>query len=485
MNDMVELVEVNDPPEIPAVDGLYRAAQRIIESLGSDVSHSEWFVASFRDRVRYCEPLGWLTYDGRRWKPNAGLEVQGLAKLAARKMHALAAGLGGKDREALIKHALALEGNAKLKAMVELARDAVAVSPDDLDPDPWLLNVENATVDLRTGTVRPQVSQDLITKLAPVRYDPDAECPTWDAFVGAVLPDPATREFVRRFAGYSLTGSTREQLMTFLVGAGANGKTTLINALIDTLGPDYGIRSARDLVMLAGESAHPTGTADLYGKRLVVVSETDKGARLNEGFVKDLTGSDTIRARRMHKDFFEFRPTHKFAVASNHAPRWDGDDHGIDRRVRIVPFPVTFWNPDAGESGPAELRQDKGLADKLAAGRSGVLNWMIRGCLDWQRDGMPASAAMNTAKADVRHAASGVKRFMVRRTVRADGATIPAKVLYDAYASFAGEERITPVSSTAFGKDVAALGYDKGRTAAGNVYRNLRLAEKGEWDVEL
>jgi putative DNA primase/helicase len=136
-----------------------------------------------------------------------------------------------------------------------------------------------------------------------------------------------------------------------------------------------------------GES-HPTEKADLFGKRLVVGIETEEGRRLAESLVKDLTGGDRLRARRMREDFWEFAPTHKVVLCTNHKPTITGDDHAIWRRIRLIPFTVPFWNPDvpgAAYSGrPEELRQDKGLREKLDAELPGILAWCLRGCLEWQ-----------------------------------------------------------------------------------------------------
>ena len=181
---------------------------------------------------------------------------------------------------------------------------------------------------------------------------------------------------MQRLAGYALTGDTSEHVLPFLYGTGANGKTTLINALMQTLG-DYAQLAAPDL-LLAKRGAHPTELADLFGMRFVASASVEDGRRLAESLAKQLTGGDRVKARRMREDFWEFEPTHKIFLAANHKPIVRGTDHGIWRRVKLVPFTVTV---------PAE-EQDKRLAEKLTAEAAGILAWAVRGCLDWQSDGL-------------------------------------------------------------------------------------------------
>src|SRR5262249_2779383 len=158
----------------------------------------------------------------------------------------------------------------------------------------------------------------------------------------------------------------------------------------DVLGADYAMTVSADLLMVSRGERHPTDLAQLHGKRLVVCTESDQGRRLNEGLVKQLTGRDRIRARRMRDDFWEFSPTHKVLLVTYHRPEVRGVDGGIWRRLRLVPFAVTF---------PLE-RQDRALPEKLAAESEGVLAWLVRGCLEWQRHGLGEPAAVKTATSE-------------------------------------------------------------------------------------
>ncbi len=259
--------------------------------------------------------------------------------------------------------------------MLKLAESelGVPVLPEDLNRDGWLLNVPNGTLDLRSGTLREHRREDLITQLCPVDYDPAAECPLWHQTLNTFFARPHRErqaeliDYFHRGAGKSLAGVVRDHVLLFAYGTGSNGKSTMLNALQETLGPDYAMKATAGLLMASKTDAHPTGLTDLYGKRLVVAIETESGRRLNETLVKELTGGDKIRARRMREDFWEFSPTHSIVLATNHKPTVRGTDHGIWRRLRLLPFTVSI--PDG--------QADKSMPEKLRAEAPGILAWLV------------------------------------------------------------------------------------------------------------
>jgi putative DNA primase/helicase len=279
--------------------------------------------------------------------------------------------------------ALKSEAAPRLNAMVELARSepGIPVLPEQLDKNPWLFNCPNGTLELDTGRLREHRREDYITKLCPTPYDPRATCPTWERLLESVFPsddgapDRELITFVQRLLGRCLSGDVSEQILAIFWGVGANGKTTLLNGVLETVGTDYTMKAAPNLLMSSKSERHPTERADLFGMRLVVVSETPEDRHLNEAFVKDLTGRERIRARRMREDFWEFDPTHKVILQTNHRPVIRGTDEGIWRRLRLVPFEVRFWDPDeprAGKDVDPRLMQDKRLPDKLRAEYPGI-----------------------------------------------------------------------------------------------------------------
>jgi putative DNA primase/helicase len=192
---------------------------------------------------------------------------------------------------------------------------------------------------------------------------------------------------VQRLIGYCITGSTREQVLPIFWGEGSNGKSTLLDTLKLALGVDYASTAPPGMILQKKNDSHPTELAGLCGKRMVTAIETEENQRLNEPLVKQLTGSDSICARRMRENFWEFKPTHKLILCTNHEPRV-GDDFAIWRRLVMVPFTVQFWNPEKGETGPEELKRDNDLPKRLESCLEGVLAWAVRGAIEWFKGGL-------------------------------------------------------------------------------------------------
>jgi putative DNA primase/helicase len=248
-----------------------------------------------------------------------------------------------------------------------------------MDRDPFLLNVENGTLDLRTGKLREYRRGDLITRLAPVRYSSAAEITTWSRVLSEIFRgDAELIHFWQMLCGICLTGDVSPQILPVLYGSGANGKSTILNVLLEILGPDYAMSAPPGLLTLRKGERHPTELAALFGKRLVVDSETAEGAQFNESLVKQLTGGDKISARRMREDFWTFAPSHKILLCTNHKPEIRETKNAIWRRVKLVPFDVAI----------PQDKQDPRLPEKLRAEYPGILSWCVEGCRDWQENGL-------------------------------------------------------------------------------------------------
>ena len=362
----------------------------------TDRSNSRRFLKAYGDRVRFVFAWGkWLVWDGSRWQIDDGGAVLRLAMAVADSVWMDAKDFMTKD---VVDFAVSTSGHGKLTSMLKLAAADVAVAVGELDTNPWLLNCPNGTVDLRTGKLRPHRREDLITKICQTNYNPEASSYCWDRFLESVFDGHApTIEFLQRFAGYCLTGDVSEQVLGVAWGVGSNGKSTFLNALQTTLGTDYTSAAPPSLLMEKKTETHPTELAGLFGKRLVIAQESNAGAKLAEATVKQLTGGDIISARRMKEDFWTFAPSHKLIMATNHKPRIRGTDHAIWRRLLLIPFTQKFWNPAKGETGPDELKQDKGLSAKLATECEGILAWAVRGCLEWQRGGLQIPDSIRAA----------------------------------------------------------------------------------------
>jgi putative DNA primase/helicase len=318
-------------------------------------------------------------------------QVFNYAKKTIRSFYNEAADIDSSDiRDAVLKHAKRSESIARIKAMVDLAQHMVPAHVDDLDADKWLLNVNNGVLDLKTGELLPHDHSRLITKLAPVDYDPKAECPRFKQFLGEVFPDgDNVIPFLQRLFGYCLTGETSEQKMAIAWGNGANGKSTLINILLDMLG-DYGEMTPTETFMAKRNEGIPNDIARLRGARMVLASEAQEGRRLNEPLVKQVTGQDKLTARFLRQEFFSFTPSFKLVLLTNHKPLARGDDGALWRRIMLVPFTQKF-------EGAA---RDNSLPDKLRAELPGILKWAVDGCLEWQKNGLnpPTEVLQATAE---------------------------------------------------------------------------------------
>lgn len=291
--------------------------------------------------------------------------------------------------------------------MVELAQSepGIAVHHTALDSAPWLLNCRNGTIDLKTGTPHPHDRAQLLTKQIDVDYDPAAPAPRWARFIERITDgDPELATYMQRAAGYTLTGDVSEQCLFFCYGNGANGKSTYVETLAALLG-NFWLKAPTEMLMQqrSGGGGVPNDVARLPGARMVVAAEVSEGGRIDEAKVKDLTGGDTLIARFMRAEFFEFRPVFKLWLYGNHKPQIRGTDNGIWRRIRLIPFTATI----------PEAERDPALAEKLRVELAGILAWAVRGCLAWQAEGLTAPVAVKAATDTYRAEMDAIGAFLL------------------------------------------------------------------------
>jgi putative DNA primase/helicase len=474
-----ELVEatpalgVEEPAENLAADG--EASDAADDIHLTDLGNARRVVERHGQDLRYVHPWRhWYVWDGKRWRQDQTAEAVRRVKETQDSLHRWAVEqLGQLDRiadrkeqadlakalNAVLRHTLKWEDARAIGRCLELMRSEpdVPVLPGDLDADPWLLNVLNGTIDLRTGQLRPHRRDDLITKLAPVIYDPDARCPLWqrslDRWMGG---SKGLTTYLQRVVGYGLTGDVSEQVLWLLYGSGANGKSTFLLILLAMLG-DYGMQAVADLLMTRKHEAHPTERADLFGKRLVATIETEEGKRLAEALMKQLTGGDKVRARKMRQDFFEFSPTHKIILAANHKPVIRGTDYAVWRRIKLVPFTVTI--PD-GE-------KDRQLPEKLKTELSGILAWAVAGCLDWHRHGMAEPDEVRQATSSYQREQDVICAFITECCDCKAEAKVKVSALYEAYGRWSGDKFMT---QPAFNEKLRGKGYESRRGHGGSYF---------------
>jgi len=420
----------------------------------TDHGNAQRLLARQGDRLRYV-PLwhAWLAYDGRRWRIDHADTV--------------AAHLAAQIGQELIRHVPKVYGeNSKLNPLLAAVRRAesaagvaatlslassvpgVAIDHEALDADPWRLNVRNGTVDLRTGERAPHDPADLLTLCAEADHDPSATAVEWDRFVERILPDLEVRLFVRRLAGLALIGVQLEHMLVICLGRGANGKSTITRVLADVLG-SYAVTTSRDVLLALKHDAHPTARADLFRRRFAHSGEIPPGARLDEAQVKELTGGDRIKARRMREDFWEFDPSHLLWLHANHRPSIEGTDDGIWRRVVLIPFDEQI---PVAERDPHLARR---IVDNEA---SGVLNWALDGLADYHANGLQIPDRVAAATGEYRNASDTVARFMVESGLTFEpSATIGANDLLAMHGDWFSAAGITEPEKAHYQRVIEAL----------------------------
>lgn len=397
----------------------------------------------------------WCGWDGKRWDISGG----GMLELTyAKKTVEYMAGLAGTmttatERAALRQHALKSGNMNEIAAMIRVSRDVLAKNPETLDKDAWLFNVPNGTLDLCTGVLRPHSRDDGITHMGGVEYDEKAECPLWKGFLHTVFAgDQSLIAFAQRMAGYGMTGNTREQCLFFLYGHGKNGKSTFMEVLCSVLG-DYSMRTPSETLIKSKQSGGiPNDVARLRGARFVVSKEVEQGVRLAENQVKDLTGGDTITARFLHGEWFDFRPVMKLFMYGNHKPVIHGQDEGIWRRIRLVPFTVQIPHPV--EDFAAML---------LAAEGPGILRWCVEGCMQWQVSGLQVPQAVEEGTKEYRTEMDLFGEFFNDK-YRVGPGKVQMENVYIEYQGWCGMTGERPMTQRQLNQRLVERGFEKVRS---------------------
>jgi putative DNA primase/helicase len=365
-----------------------------------------------------------------------------------------------------LKWLLDSENRRRLMDLLAMAASAetIAVTGDDWDTAPMLYGVQNGVLDLETGQLRTGRLSDNVTKVAPVTFDTTAQCRRFQQFVVEVFGEDDVIAYVQRIFGYTLTGLTTEQAFWIFWGTGSNGKSTLLEVVLHAI---FGAETYGWTMPFPTATWTHTMTeyqrAELVGRRLVTASEVKQRAHLHEDFIKSLTGSDTINARHPYGRPFSFVPVAKFFLRVNEKPIIRDLTHSMWRRVKLVPFTRTF-------------SLDRRLAETLAAERSGILNWLVRGALDWQREGFCEPSDVTKATEDYRSESDPLTDFYAECCIVAPGFSVEGKTLFGRYVAWCSERQVTPedrLTQTAFGLRVKERFADIGKRTV--KYTGLRL----------
>jgi P4 family phage/plasmid primase-like protien len=437
----------------------------------TDLGNARRLVDRFGEDIRYVpESEKLLIWQGTHWGWDRDGEGERRTKDTVRAIFDEARDCKSDEyRKKLAAWALTSQGAGRIEAALRLARteEGIPVKPEQLDADPMLFGVGNGVVDLRTGQLRSARREDYIVMRTTVPLDPKAEAPRWQKFLEEIAPDEQLRTYLQVCAGYCLTGDVSEQCLFLAYGCGANGKSTFLNTLRRAVG-DYGtvVDTSTWMVKNKHHDRPPNDLAALRGKRLVLSPESEAGQRFAESLIKQVSGGDTIRARFLYAEFFDFDPQFKVFISANHKPVIHGDDLAIWRRIRLLPFVTTI----------ADENKDKHLEKKLQRELPGILAWAVEGCLLWQKDGLMTPDCVENATKEYRSEMDTFGNFLGECCVLGSQHKVGAKQLYLRYQQWVAEQGIEHAwSQQMFGRRLADRGVTKQRTMTGYIYQGVNI----------
>ncbi|MGL4697102.1 phage/plasmid primase, P4 family [Enterococcus larvae] len=443
-----------------------------------DTGNAERFVDVFGEisRFSYVNKI-WYFYNGKNWEVDNGGVVRKWIDLTVDMLKnepvSVPEGTSEDDKKKFIeakeKFVRRTRNNAGKEAMMREVKHNIAVLPEEFDQDDMLFNTQNGFIDLSNGVIHEHAIDKMFTRISNVEYTDKTDCPRWELFLEQVFDnDHELINYVKKAVGYSLSASTREQVMFFLYGNGRNGKSVFLEIINEVMGT-YGMSMQADSLMVkrGGSNGHNEDIARLNGARLVTSSEPNEGVRLDEGLIKQLTGGDVVSASFKGGHVFDYKPQYKIWVATNHKPIIRGNDDGIWRRLPLIPFTVQI---------PMK-KVDKNLVSKLRLELPGILNWAVEGCLMWQREGLTPPETIQKATMDYRKEMDVIGSFIEECCEVGSGLKIGATEVYKVYDKWAKEMNEHNFSQTQFGKKMADR-FEKKKSGGKMVYSGLAIKKQ-------
>ncbi|MDA1773299.1 phage/plasmid primase, P4 family [Bacillus cereus] len=424
----------------------------------TELGNAERIAYYHGENVRYCNELEWLIWNGKHWHEDSKRQIEAITAKTLRAIYGEAKATEDKYQSKML-HDWAKKcerRTIRINSILDV-RPMVSVKKKELDSHNFLFNCENGVIDLKTGELLPHDRDLLLTKLSPIKYERNAECPNWKAFLESIFKthtgkaDHELINYLQKAIGYALTGVTKEQVMFFLFGNGRNGKSTFINVVQDILG-DYGRQTNSDTFLKKrNDSGINNDVARLDGARFVSAVESEEGQQLSEALVKQITGGEKMSARFLRQEYFEFTPEFKVFFTTNHKPIVKGSDEGIWRRIMLIPFTVTI---------PKD-KIDYDLPDKLAKEMPGVLRWAVEGCMKWQAEGLRAPEAVKAATAEYREDMDILAPFIEENCTVNSSVRIEAKSLYENYTKWCYQNNELELKNRAFYRQLEVRGFKK------------------------
>ncbi|MER8646814.1 phage/plasmid primase, P4 family [Mesorhizobium sp. M1252] len=425
------------------------------------------FAQQSEGSVIFTPARGFLAFDGRIWREDSQLKRFILAEKVARAItDELPYLTDPVEKAARARFGQQALSKGSLDRMLELARSHIVVADAKIDVQPWHLNVRNGTLDLRTGALHNHQASDLLTKMANIDFDEKARCPRFESFLRHALRDDEDLiTFVRKAVGLSLTGDVRNQIFFFLHGQGKTGKSTFVNLIRDLLG-DYGLHTPTETLLARQyDSGIPADLARLAGSRMVTAIEANWDRNIDEARIKAMTGGEPIVARLLYKNHFHFQPEFKLWFVANDYPNVRGSAEAFWERVRVIPFTVQI---------PPEGR-DLGLSEKLRDEASGILNWALRGCLEYQKSGIIAPAGVTRANSSWQKDADHIRKFADDMLIREDGNILSASHLHRFYETWCRKHGETRLSMAGLKKQLEAYEFLHRRDKVGSNWVGVKL----------
>lgn len=434
----------------------------------TEMGNAERLVHRNGKNLRYCiEFEEWMLWNGNTWIEDKKKQIERIAIKTFREMYIEATQEEDMEKRAQkVKWAQSTEKSSVFLNSISRAEAMLPLSQDELNRDGFKLNCQNGVVDLQTGKLIPHDRQYYMTKNTHIDFNPNAECPTWLHFLESIMKDEQGNvkqdliDFLQKSMGYTLTGDTNEQVAFFLWGTGRNGKSTFINIVKEILG-DYGKQTNSDtFTSKMNDTGINNDIARLHGARFVSAVESEDGQKLSEALIKQLTGGEPITARFLRKEFFEFVPEFKIFFTTNHKPIVKGDDEGIWRRIRLIPFTHTI---------PKE-NVDKHLPEKLRNELPGILRWAVEGCMKWQQEGLGEPEEVKAATDEYKEEMDLLSNFLDECCVVMPEAKVQVNDIHKTYMKWAEENGEYPMKQRAFSSRMQMRGFTKKKSTGNRTF---------------
>jgi putative DNA primase/helicase len=452
----------------------WNTIERLVNYNCTEAGNAELFRDIVGEKFLYVPERDWFYFDGVKWILSP--EKAQLAMLAIARGRIEAASLyfsnsmnQDEQMQKVIKWALASESHSKIKGAIEIAKAMLIKHYTEFDKDPYLLCCETGVIDLRENGegFRKSKPEDYLHKFTRIKFDLYADCLRWLQFLDEIFQgDKDLIAFIQKAIGYTLTSLTSAQCFFILYGTGANGKSVFLTILQLLLG-DFAISTSMDTFKDRSQNNTqiPNDLAALCGKRFVKSTELKEGSRLNEERIKALTGDESIQARFLHKEFFDFFPEFKIWIGVNHKPVIKGTDEAIWRRPKLIPFEAYF---------PPEKR-DENLLNTLKSELPGILLWAIDGCHMWQREGLILPEKVKKATDGYREESDIIGEFLSECTIQGDGKKVKAGDLWEVYEKWCGGK--SDIKQTTFGLKIREKGFTKKSSMGYPYYHGIGLVD--------